>query len=108
MEIFIFWIALSIVAGVVASNKGRSGAGFFLLSLILSPVIGVIAALVVSPHTKNIEAQQVASGESRKCPYCAELVKSEAAVCRFCNRDLPPPEPKHQFEFDPDTGQRVR
>lgn len=28
-------------------------------------------------------------GETRECPYCAEIIKAKARVCRFCGRELP-------------------
>lgn len=32
----------------------------------------------------------VSNADSRQCPHCAELVRAEAKICRFCQRDLPP------------------
>lgn len=28
------------------------------------------------------------SEQTKQCPYCAETVKADAIICRFCNRDL--------------------
>ena len=35
------------------------------------------------------EREQLESGAGRKCPFCGEIIKIEARVCRFCGRDLP-------------------
>ena len=59
MELFVFWIAFSIMSAVVASNKGRSGFGFFMLSLCLSPLIGFIGALIAKP--KNVPTENSSS-----------------------------------------------
>lgn len=37
------------------------------------------------------EAEMLASGQYRECPHCAELIKANAKVCRFCQRDVAVP-----------------
>ncbi|MDO8357207.1 MAG: zinc ribbon domain-containing protein [Nitrospirota bacterium] len=88
MEILFLWVTLSVASGFIARNKGRSFLGFCLLSVILSPAIGIIAALVASPNTAAIEARQLSSDTMQKCPACAELVRVDATICRYCSRNL--------------------
>jgi uncharacterized membrane protein YdbT with pleckstrin-like domain len=35
-------------------------------------------------------APPVAEEALRDCPFCAEKIKAQAKVCRYCGRDLPP------------------
>ncbi|BFL82429.1 hypothetical protein L5M43_05130 [Shewanella sp. SW36] len=88
MFMFLGWLILAILVGVYANTKGRSGVGFFLLAVILSPLIGFIIALVISPVKGVIEANAIQSGDMKKCPDCAELVKAEAKICKHCRAEL--------------------
>lgn len=87
-EIIVAWFALSILAGIIAENKGRSRVGFIFLSLLLSPVVGIIAALVAKPNKAQLENDEIESGAAKRCPVCAELVRADALKCRFCGSDI--------------------
>jgi len=55
-------------------------------------------------NVKKQESEAIAGGSMRRCPFCAELVKSEAIVCKHCGKDLPPMpvEEKKTIQIDPD------
>ena len=51
--IFLLWILPSIVPAIIASAKGRSGLGVFLLSIVFTPIIGLIVALLMQSAKKT-------------------------------------------------------
>lgn len=67
MEIFVGWLIFAALVGVFANSRGRSGFGFFLLSALLSPLVGFIIVLVIKDLNKEAEvAEQRRREEERK------------------------------------------
>jgi hypothetical protein len=60
MPIIVIWLVLAVIAGAVASSKGRSFIGWFLFAVFLSPLIGLIAVALLA--SKNPVPVQVIGG----------------------------------------------
>ena len=83
----LFWILCGACAVAIARARGRRTLGWGLLGF-LGP-IGVALAYMMPVDTTAIELDQLASGEGQRCPRCAEVVRADAQVCRFCGAELP-------------------
>lgn len=91
---------LSIIPAYVASQKGRSAAAFWALGTFVSFVISLLAVIAIPRgEQKNGTQLRVGSGtgaendllelpEEIQCPNCAEYVKFEAKICRFCSAPI--------------------
>jgi hypothetical protein len=88
IAIFVTWLVLALAVAQFAKNKGNSPIAAFLVAILLSPLIGLILTAIASPNEEKIEESKLESGKMKKCPYCAELIKIDARVCRFCGKDV--------------------
>jgi hypothetical protein len=97
------WFLLAVVIGIGASGRGRSGFGWFLLSLLLSPLIGFVL-LVLLPPLNGQQSTAPSPQTHVKCPDCAELVLAEARVCKHCGAKLVPIAEQQPLQAVPQTS----
>ena len=73
------------------SDVVTKGFGFY--CVIIGAVLMVASAVanIVVQRSNNIgHSENVKRSDTRKCPFCAETIKADAVLCRFCGSRLEP------------------
>jgi len=84
--IIFLWIALAIMVGFMAKNRGRNGIGWALLAgLISAPVAAIFLKRI--PNRSPLASQPLLSTHI-DCLHCGERILREARVCRHCGGDV--------------------
>ena len=82
MDFFAIWVVMGLVVAIIASSKGKSGLGWFVYGLLIWPI--ALVHILVTSRDQRTEDRRALSSGGKKCPECAEIVKQDALVCRFC------------------------
>lgn len=73
---------VALIPATIAANKGCNLVIWFIYAMFLW-LIAFIHSLLLKDNDGSLRQRGY-----RKCPYCAEYIRPEAKVCRFCGRNL--------------------
>lgn len=94
MEFLSLWFVAAIVVGVMAGVFGRSGFGWFVLAIFISPLLAGLLVLIlprIAPAAMRDASGEVITPKTHvRCPDCRELVRKDANKCKHCAAALRP------------------
>ncbi|WP_333913499.1 hypothetical protein [Vibrio coralliirubri] len=82
--IILLWVISITCTVLVSRTKGRNPYQWFFIAVLFGP-LGLLGVLLIGADKESLDQADIASGKKKKCPDCAETIKFEAKVCRYCN-----------------------
>lgn len=79
-------VLIGLIPATIAKNKGRGFLGWWIYGAALF-IIALPHALLIKSDQKALDKEKLSEG-MKKCPHCAEIIRAEAKVCRFCSREV--------------------
>ncbi len=92
------YLVLCVLVAIWAANRGRSGLRWFLIGLVISPLLAGIFVWVLKNLDRSIMDGEISDGTHVRCPECREFILKEAKKCKHCGSQVLPPFPNHKNE----------
>jgi hypothetical protein len=61
MSLIVLWLVLAVIVGVGANTRGRSGPGWFLLAVVISPLLAGLLVLVLPRGDRAASYREVST-----------------------------------------------
>lgn len=90
MELLLIVGVIGVIPGAIAAAKGRSFVGWWLYGALLF-IVALPHALLIRTDRQGLDHKALSDGSLKRCEHCAELIRREARVCRYCGRDVGQP-----------------
>lgn len=90
--VFGFWFIGAIVVAIIAASRDRHAFGWFVLAVLISPLLaGILVLALGSPKRAAAARAATPTPETHvKCPECREFVLRDARKCKHCGTALIP------------------
>ena len=87
-----FWFLFSGLVALLAHMRGRFAFGWGIISVMLSPLIGLVTILALPNAKKSVVkdglGNQITEATHKRCPACKEFIRLDALKCRHCGENL--------------------
>ena len=77
LQVVIVALLIGVIPGAIASRKGHSFVGFWLMGAMFF-IVALPWAILIGPSETRF----------RRCPHCREWISREATVCSHCAREV--------------------